>query len=96
MADLRQSRARAVALVSGRVQGVGFRDWVRRRAEGLGLSGSASNLRDGRVEVIAEGERGDVEALLDVLRSPQAPGAVGEVAVEWTSATGGTGGFGIR
>lgn len=47
------------ALVSGHVQGVGFRWAVRERAVGLGLTGFAHNLSDGRVEVEAEGDRID-------------------------------------
>ncbi len=43
-------------IVTGRVQGVWFRDSTRRQAESLGLSGSAINLADGSVEVIAGGE----------------------------------------
>ena len=42
-------------LVSGRVQGVGYRYFVLRQAESLGLSGFARNLPDGVVEVVAEG-----------------------------------------
>jgi len=42
-------------LVYGHVQGVGFRWWVWRQATSLGLRGLARNLRDGSVEVIAEG-----------------------------------------
>jgi acylphosphatase len=41
--------------VSGRVQGVGFRYFVQKRAAELGLAGWARNLPDGRVEVYAEG-----------------------------------------
>ena len=79
---------RMTALASGQVQGVGFRYWVRREAESLGLTGSATNLADGRVEIVAEGPRGDCEALLAALRSGIAPGAVADVAVSWTPATG--------
>jgi len=50
-------------LVSGRVQRVGFRAAVRRRAQQLGLRGRARNLRDGRVEVIAAGSPDAVQAL---------------------------------
>jgi len=42
-------------LVSGRVQGVGYRAFAARTARGLGLTGGASNLPDGRVVVVAEG-----------------------------------------
>jgi len=48
-------------LVSGRVQGVGFRFYVLEAAESEGISGSVKNLPDGRVEVIAEGEREAVD-----------------------------------
>ena len=43
-------------LVRGRVQGVGYRYFVLREAEGLGVSGFARNLPDGSVEVVAEGD----------------------------------------
>ena len=49
--------------VTGRVQGVFFRDTTRSKAFELGVSGSAVNLRDGSVEVIAWGSPNDVEAL---------------------------------
>ena len=41
--------------VSGRVQGVGFRVWVQRKAEDLNLSGWVRNLSDGRVEIMVTG-----------------------------------------
>ena len=52
--DTRQ-RLRAIAIVHGTVQGVGFRYWTWKHAEKLGLVGCARNLDDGTVEVIAEG-----------------------------------------
>ena len=50
-------------IVSGRVQGVFFRDSCRKEANRLGVAGAARNLPDGTVEVIAEGEQEAVEAL---------------------------------
>ena len=50
-------------LVSGRVQGVFFRASTRDEASVLGLAGSATNLADGRVEVIAEGREPELDAL---------------------------------
>jgi acylphosphatase len=48
-------------LVSGRVQGVYFRAFTQNKAKQLGVKGSARNLPDGRVEIIAEAEKGAIE-----------------------------------
>ncbi len=50
-------------LVSGRVQGVGFRAFAARTARGLGLTGGVSNLPDGRVLVVAEGPAHAIDRL---------------------------------
>ena len=73
---------RLTALVKGRVQGVGFRWWTRARALELGLSGHASNLEDGRVEVVAEGPDAACRALLAQLH--EGPGRVDFVAEQWS------------
>ncbi len=78
------TRTRVTAHVKGRVQGVGFRWWTRARALELGLAGTATNLDDGRVEVVAEGPREDCEALLALLRGGTTPGAVVHVGAQWT------------
>ena len=54
----------AQALVSGRVQGVCFRETTRQAAEAIGCRGWVRNLADGRVEVHVQGSREQVEALL--------------------------------
>ena len=59
-------------LVSGRVQGVGFRWFAQREANGLGVAGYVKNLRDGRVEVFAIAEPGRLAALRAQLE--QGPG----------------------
>ncbi len=74
---------RLTAHVKGHVQGVGFRWWTRARALELGLVGSATNLQDGRVEVVAEGSREACEALLSALRGTGTPGRVDFVAEQW-------------
>lgn len=84
---------RLTAWVHGRVQGVGFRWWTRSRALELGLVGSANNLADGRVEVVAEGTREQCEGLLDALRSGESPGRVTTVVEQWSRARGGIDGF---
>lgn len=84
---------RLTAWVRGRVQGVGFRWWTRARALELGLVGSASNLRDGRVEVNAEGPESACRELLVALRSGGTPGRVESVVERWSEARGGLTGF---
>ncbi|NKQ56476.1 acylphosphatase [Amycolatopsis sp. K13G38] len=84
---------RLTAWVSGRVQGVGFRWWTRCRALELGLVGSARNLADGRVEVVAEGPKDHCEQLLSALRSSASPGSVDRVVERWAQAQGGLHGF---
>ncbi|MEP7054300.1 MAG: acylphosphatase [Actinomycetota bacterium] len=85
--------ARLTAWVSGRVQGVGFRWWTRCRARELGLAGWASNLDDGRVEVLAEGSKHACQALVEALRSNAAPGHVAGVVERWSQPRGGLDGF---
>lgn len=84
---------RLTAWVHGRVQGVGFRWWTRRQALRLGLTGYASNLVDGRVEVVAEGPRADCARLLEALRSDDPPGWVDSVSERWSPAKGNLDGF---
>jgi acylphosphatase len=55
-------------IVSGRVQGVFFRDSVRRRAEAAGVSGWARNRPDGAVEAVFEGEPAAVDQLVEFCR----------------------------
>ena len=72
-------------IVSGRVQGVWYRDTTRRKALELELSGSAVNLPDGTVEVIACGEPQAVAALCDWLWEGSSLSQVAEVrCVDWT------------
>ncbi|MEI4272768.1 acylphosphatase [Klenkia sp. LSe6-5] len=82
---------RVVALVSGDVQGVGYRWFVRGQAGERGLAGSATNLPDGRVEVVLEGPDDDVHAVLEALTGPVAPGAPRHVVLTDHDPTGSTG-----
>jgi len=93
------SSMRLTAWVEGRVQGVGFRWWVRANALQLGLAGYAENLADGRVKVVAEGAGDTCQELLrrldgDVEVSlPRRPGRVSRVTHRWAQAGGGISGF---
>ena len=86
-------QVRLTAWVAGRVQGVGFRWWVRSRALELGLTGLAENLEDGRVKVVAEGTEERCRALLALLNGPGAPGIVDHVTYRWDAPKGQLAGF---
>jgi acylphosphatase len=55
-------------IISGRVQGVGYRGWMVREAERLGVSGWVRNRRDGSVEALVDGDIASVEELLRACR----------------------------
>jgi len=76
-------KARAHAHVSGRVQGVFFRDSIRRLAERLGVVGWARNLSDGRVETILEGEKANVEKVIEFCRRGPSGAYVLGLEVKW-------------
>ncbi len=75
---------------------MGFRWWTRARALELGLTGTATNLADGRVEVVAEGSPVACERLLAALRSGATPGSVTHVGTRWSEPKGGLTGFSER
>jgi acylphosphatase len=85
------STIRVHALVSGHVQGVGYRWFVRGLAAAAGLSGRAENLPDGRVAVELEGPADAVRDVVAALDGPRAPGAVTAVVQEERPVTGGSG-----
>lgn len=93
MGDDNDGPVRLTAWVSGRVQGVGFRAWVRHNACDLGLAGSATNLADGRVEVVAEGSARACRRLLAQLGGGSAPGRVTRVTQRWSAPQGRLSGF---
>jgi acylphosphatase len=86
---------RIEAIVSGRVQGVMFRDFACRKGRALDLSGEAANLPDGTVRVIAEGEREALERFIKKLNAGSFLSSVEAVAVSWRPATGAYRGFAI-
>lgn len=91
-----RERAGAEIVVEGRVQGVGYREFVRTWAERLGVVGYAMNLRDGTVRVVVEGERAAVEALVPELERGPRLSKVTRVSVSWRAPRGEFTGFGIR
>jgi acylphosphatase len=82
------SMERLHAVVHGDVQGVGFRYFVQRKAHQLGLRGWVRNNDNGTVEVVAEGERGDLEQLKRALDEGPRMAHVDRVDAQWSGATG--------
>ncbi len=68
-------------IIHGRVQGVFFRDTMRRRAEARGVTGWVTNRGDGTVEAALEGREADIEALLGFCRQGPARAEVERVDV---------------
>jgi len=70
-------------LVSGKVQGVNFRAWVKDQAEAFGLKGWVRNLNDGRVEVLAQGDETSLNAMRGKLAQGSTFSRVENVECNW-------------
>ncbi|HET6567979.1 MAG TPA: acylphosphatase [Rhodothermales bacterium] len=81
------AHARLSVRVSGRVQGVGFRQHTQAHARALGLTGWVRNDHDGSVSVVAEGPRPNLERLLHDLRAGPRTARVDDVSVQWSRPT---------
>ncbi len=90
-----RSSHRFTAIISGQVQGVGFRAFARRYATDLGVRGYVENLADGRVEVVAEGPQDELDVLLVKLRMGPTHADVMTIDVEWGEGGGALPGFHI-
>jgi acylphosphatase len=90
-----KDKARAHAIISGRVQGVFFRMETKRAADRFGVLGWVKNRRDGTVEALFEGERDRVDAVLEWCKEGPAHAQVSDVNVDWEDYTGEFSGFGI-
>lgn len=81
-------------IITGRVQGVGFRFYMERKARELGLTGWVRNCRDGSVEAVVQGTTGAVEAMIAWARRGPPSAIVAEVRV--TDASGDYAAFDTR
>ncbi|NOR13290.1 MAG: acylphosphatase [Candidatus Aminicenantes bacterium] len=86
---------RAHVFVSGRVQGVFFRDHTQRWASSLSLTGWVRNLYDGRVETVVEGEKEKIEGLIAKLKQGPPMADVTNVKISWEDFKGEFDGFRI-
>jgi acylphosphatase len=80
---------------SGQVQGVGFRYAVRQVAQGFEVTGLVRNLLDGRVELVAEGLRGELEAFRTAVHDSGLEAHIRDETVAWSAPAGNLAGFQI-
>ena len=79
---------RAHVFIEGRVHGIGFRYWARKNAQGLGLTGWVRNLADGRVEVVFEGAKKEIEDMIKKCKRGPMLAGVKHIDVIWEKASG--------
>ena len=89
-------KSAAEILVQGRIQGVGYRAFVQRKAGQLGLAGYVMNLGNGSVRVRVEGSREAIEELARELTKGPPLARVESLAVTWRPPTGRFTTFGVR
>ncbi len=82
--------------VQGRVQGVGFRAFIQQAASQLGLTGWVRNVGYDGVEILAEGERGEVEKFLELAKNGPRASRVENARVDWEDYSGNTKGFSVK
>lgn len=73
----------ARAVVTGVVQGVGFRYWTLKVSRHYDVTGQVANLYDGSVEIIVEGDRGQVEDFLDEIKVGPTYAHVSDIQINW-------------
>lgn len=83
-------------VISGKVQGVWFRASLRTEAQALGLTGWVQNLRDGRVEALAQGPRERLLDLVDWCQDGPELAYVTDVQVTWRAELEALNGFEVR
>ncbi len=88
-------KARSHVFISGYVQGVNFRASTRREAAARGVTGWVSNVPDGRVEAVFEGEASDVQSMVDWCRHGPPRAQVDGVEVNWEPYQGEFDGFDV-
>jgi acylphosphatase len=88
-------RERVTNFYTGHVQGVGFRYAVKTLTNGFEVTGTVRNLPDGRVEVMAEGSRDELEAFLEAIRDSEVGRFIRQEQAHWSEAKNDFRGFEI-
>ncbi len=76
-------KVRAEIIAEGLVQGVGFRYFITRNAESLGLKGYVKNLFSGEVQTVIEGEKSKIEDLHNKIKSGPSHSQVSNTKIVW-------------
>ena len=80
---------RADIIITGNVQMVGFRTFLKNLAESLHITGYAKNLEDGSVNVVCEGEKENIEELIkEIMENPPSFASIVDISVEYADYTG--------
>ena len=93
---MNNQKVKARVFISGRVQGVFFRNQTRRKAKKIGVTGWVKNLADGRVEAVFEGVENPVKAMIEWVRRGPLLSKVNGIEVEWENFSGEFNDFEIR
>jgi acylphosphatase len=80
------SRERLQIIYAGRVQGVGFRYSAKALATGFDVTGTVRNLPDGRVELVIEGTRAELEEFRNAVHSSELGGLIRQEEISWSNA----------
>lgn len=75
-------------IVSGRVQGVFFRDFTRQQASGFGLTGWVKNMLEGKVEIVAEGDKDKLLQLIEAVKVGPSSAKVKDCQIKWLEFSG--------
>jgi acylphosphatase len=93
--DWSMDRQRLHVFYSGRVQGVGFRYTAKALAHGFEVTGTVRNLPDGRVELLAEGDRPELEAFREAIHNSELSHFIRDEQTSWGAAKNEFRGFDI-
>lgn len=74
--------------IEGRVQGVGFRHFVRTNARRQNVNGWVRNLPDGRVEAVIEGPEESVQNMIDTCKRGPGTARVSDISIDWENPSG--------
>lgn len=88
--------SRVEVRIEGRVQGVGFRYFIMRNAEKMGLSGYVKNMPDGTVEIDAEGPEDKLKQLVQAAKKGPSAARVSNVNAEWREKEKGYDSFSLK